>query len=296
LLLAPPGPWLYNAARIHIGLEMSFMTWDTSGNLAARMKAAREAKTAIVGEEKPVDFQELYALRARILGVLIRDARLAKGASVEEAAASLGILPQTVTAWELGQAHPSLPELELLAHELGVPVSHFWATETFTGNNPTLPLPQAEYVALRNRVVGALLGKASADAGLTPEMLAEKTGIPIEKITAYEMGQAPIPLTELTSLASATHVTLNHFLESGNRVGRWLELQENFKHFSEMPEAMQTFLSNPVNASFIELAMWFSELGVEDLRGIAESILHLSRLEPAELRRIAEGILNNITL
>ncbi len=273
---------------------MSFS--DMSGDLAARLKAAREAKAGAASAEKPVDFKELYTLRARILGVLIRDARLAKGCTVEECAASLGLNPQTLTAWELGQAHPSLPELELLAHELGVPISHFWSTETLTGNAQPNPLPQAEYVALRNRVVGALLRKARIEADLTPEALAAKTGIPAGTIDAYELGREPIPLTELTSLASATGVSLSYFLEDTNRIGRWIERQEHFRNFSQMPEDIRAFLSNPTNASFVELAMWFSEMEVEDLRGIAESILHLSRLEPEELRRIAEGILNNITL
>ncbi len=269
---------------------------DVSGDLAARLKAAREAKFGPAAEDKPVDFQELFALRGRILGLLIRDARLAKGCTVEECAASMGIAAQTLMDWEMGRAHPSLPEVELLAHELGVPISHFWATETMTGNTQPQALPQAEYVALRNRVVGATLRQARTTAELTPEILAENTGLTPAQITAYEMGQSPIPLTELTSLAAATNVSLSHFLESSNRVGRWLANQENYKSFSEMPDDMRSFLSNPVNASFIELAMWFSELGVNDLRGIAESILHLSRLEKDELRKIAEGILNNITL
>ena len=42
--------------------------------------------------------------------------------------------------------------------------------------------------------------------------------------------------------------------------------------------------------------MWFSTLGADELRGIAESILNLSRLEAARMRQIAEDILNDITL
>jgi len=42
--------------------------------------------------------------------------------------------------------------------------------------------------------------------------------------------------------------------------------------------------------------MWFSALNVDELRGIAESILHLSRLEASKMRQIAESILNDITL
>ncbi len=266
-------------------------------DIAARLKKQREQEgTDARPADRPLDFNELYALRSRILGVLIRDARLARNRSLESCAASLQISPETLEAWETGTKAPSLPELELLAYELGVPISHFWGTETFNGNAPHDGLQHTEYLALRNRVVGALLRKARTEADLSIEALAEQTGISPEKLKAYELGQEAIPLTELTSLATATNVALRVFLENTHRIGHWLELQENFRRFSEMPEDMQAFISNPVNASFIELAMWFSELEVNDLRGIAESILHLSRLQPEELRHIAENILNNITL
>ncbi len=264
--------------------------------IAERLKKQREEQGGAPLPDRPVDFPELYTLRARILGLLIRDARLAKGCSVEDCAASLEISPQTLLAWELGEASPSLPQLELLSFELGVPVNHFWSTQTLTGNSHPDVLPQDEYLALRDRVVGASLRQARAAAELSVEELAEKTGIAAEKIQAYELGQAPVPLTELTSLASATNVSLRHFLDSAGRVGHWLALQEEFQRFSQMPEEIRAFVSNPVNASFIELAMWLSQLEVDDLRGLAESILYLSRLNAQDFRRIAEGILNNITL
>ena len=157
-------------------------------------------------------------------------------------------------------------------------------------------MPRDEYVTLRSRVLGAQLRKARQDASLTLEALAEQVGLPPEQLAAYEMGQQAVPLTELTSIASATRVSLSFFLETGNRIGQWLALQESFKGFSELPESTRAFISNPSNRSFVDLAMWFSSLDVNELRGLAESILNLSRLEQGKMRRIAEGILNDITL
>lgn len=272
---------------------MSFS--DISGSLSDRLRRKREQKTGL-RQDEPIDFDELHTLRARILGVLIRDARLAKGCTIDDCAGNLHISPEELTAWEHGKAHPSLPQIELLAYELGVPVSHFWSSDTLTGEQEPSVLPYDEYQVLRDRVVGALLRKARTEAELTPAELAESTGIDVQKINAYELGRVPVPLTELTTLSSAVNVSLSYFLESKNRVGHWLTMQENFQRFNELPEDMRAFVSNPTNASFIELAMWLSEMGVNDLRGIAESILNLSRLNKEDMQKIAEGILNNITL
>ncbi len=273
---------------------MSFS--DVSGSLADRLRKIQEKKAPRTADEHPVDHEELYQLRARILGVLIRDARQARQRSTAALAAGLGIEEALLLDWEHGLSHPSLPQLELLAYELGVPVSHFWGAEMLPGNGTGSPLPREDYLELRDRVLGAQLRQARLDADLTLEQLGEQVGLPPEQLAAYEMGEAPVPLAELTSIASATKVSLAHFLESGNRVGQWLALQESFRRFSELPEATREFISNPSNRSFVELAIWFSALDVNELRGLAESILNLSRLEQGKMRRIAEGILNDITL
>lgn len=272
---------------------MSFS--DISGSLAERLKKKREGEAA-PQPDKPVNFQELYALRARIHGLLIRDARLARGRSIDDCADRLGIAPETFEAWELGLEHPSLPDLELLAYDLGVPISHFWSNQTMSGDGVERRLAQDEYLTVRNRMVGALVSQARQNAGLSLEALSEASGIPVTRLQAYEHGEAAIPLAELTTLASACGVSLSYFWDNHNRVGHWLDTQESFQRFSGFDEETRAFLSNPTNMSFIKLAMWFSKLGVEDLRGIAESILHLSRLEASRMRQIAEDILNDITL
>jgi len=271
---------------------MSFS--DISGSLAERLKKARAQGTQM--EERPPDHAEQLALRARILGVLIRDARLARNRTAAACAASLGVDEQTLLNWEYGLEQPSLPQLELLAYELGVPISHFWSTTTLTGESATQAVPREDYLTLRDRVVGVQIRRARTEAGLELDALSARTGIAAERLAAYELGQVSVPLAELTTLASALNVSLNSFLEAGNRVGRWLALQEEFQRFSQMPDDIRRFISNPTNRSFLELAMWFSALNVDELRGIAESILHLSRLEASKMRQIAESILNDITL
>ncbi len=61
---------------------------------------------------------------------------------MEECAASLGLAPETLESWELGMEYPSLPEMELLAYELGVPVSHFWSNQTLTRDTTPANCPR----------------------------------------------------------------------------------------------------------------------------------------------------------
>src|SRR6185295_13427996 len=81
------------------------------------------------------DHEEVHLLRARILGVLIRDARQASGKTQTEVAAELRVSEDHVRDWEYGRVAPSLPELEMLAFFLGIPVSQFWSTKTISAQD-----------------------------------------------------------------------------------------------------------------------------------------------------------------
>ena len=221
-------------------------------------------------------FDEIYQLRAKILGVLIRDARLAAQMTPEECAARMGGSVQLLAACEYGQANPSLSEIEMLAYVLEVPVSHFWSHKTISAQTVERQVPTRDYLELRDRVVGAMLRHARKEARLSQEELAHKVGLTVEDIQNYEFGVKPIPFVELTSLASAVDVNLSHFLEDSSRVGAWIELQEEYKQFSELDEELRRFVVKPVNHSYVELAYKLSRMSVEQLRGIAEGILDIT--------------------
>ncbi len=242
-------------------------------DLAARFRQ-RAGKNA-PQEQKPPNFEELYLVRARILGVLIRDARQALHMPAEECAERVGVSVETLEAWELGQSTPSLPQLELLAYALGVPISHFWGTETVLQQEKQR-VNTAEYVAVRDRLIGAVLRAARERANLSVEQLAAKAGVPAADITAYELGQRPIPTPVLATLASACNVSMSYFLENGNRIGQFLLLQEDMKHFSALPDDLRKFVASPVNRPYLELAQKIARLGSDELRRIAEAILEIT--------------------
>lgn len=244
------------------------------GDVSARLKKKQEENAPPPPEER--NHEEIYLLRARILGVLIRDARLANGMSEAEIATALGVSEDQVRAWELGEYAPSLPQLEILAYYLGIPVSHFWNTKTISNQEQERQVPNQQYNELRDRVIGAMLTAARKDAKLSQEELAKVAGLTVEQIAAFELGQQPIPFPELTSLSSAVRKSISYFLEDSNRVGSWLALKEEYQHFTELPEEMRAFVTQPVNQAFIDIAMRLSRLQVQELRAVGENILNIT--------------------
>ena len=92
--------------------------------------------------------------RAKILGVLIQDAREFSGRTMAECAEIVGITPEQFEQAENGEYEISLPELEALAIFFGVPMGHFWGSETLKAE----PDPDfGQMIALRHRVVGVIL-------------------------------------------------------------------------------------------------------------------------------------------
>ncbi len=244
------------------------------GDVSARFKKKQEEAAPPPPAER--NHEEVLALRARILGVLIRDARLAKGVTEVEVASALGVPEGQIRDWELGRGSPSLPQLEVLAYYLDVPVSHFWSTKTISSEQAARQVPQQTYNELRDRVIGAMLTTARKEAKLSQEEVAQATGLTVEQIAAYEFGQQPIPLPELTSLSTAVRKPISYFLEDSNRIGSWLTLKEEYQRFTQLPEEMRAFVIQPVNQAFIDIAMRLSRLQVQELREIGENILNIT--------------------
>lgn len=241
----------------------------------ARFKKAR-ADQDEQHEPKPMDFGESYRIRGKMIGVLLRDARLKAGRSLEDCARLLRTTPGVIESWEYGDEIPSLPQLELLAYYLDVPVSHFWGLDTLEAVRDEKISAQEEYMALRNRMIGALLRLAREDMGKSLDQMAEESGMPVEQITAYEMGEQAIPMHALTVLSNCVKKNIPYFLESHSHLGEWLSLREEWQHFTKLPDDIRRFAANPLNLGFIEIAVMFSQMPADKLRKVGESVLNIS--------------------
>jgi transcriptional regulator with XRE-family HTH domain len=216
-------------------------------------------------------------IRAKKLGVLIQDARLATGKSVDQCAEAIGVTPSKLTAYEYGDASPSLPELEVLAIYLDVPLSHFWGNRSISEDDKSSRnFDQKQLVNLRQRVVGTLIRQARTEADMSLDDLAERVGISESQLETYELGQSPIPLPLLEALIAELDLPIQDFRDKQGPVGEWSTRRHAIHDFLELPPEMQMFVALPVNRPYLELAKRLSEMPVDSLRLIGEGILEIT--------------------
>jgi transcriptional regulator with XRE-family HTH domain len=241
-------------------------------NIGARFKKIQQQN---VPQQNELDIDEFYRLRAKMLGVLIRDARMHASRTEEDCARIMGISIEEYAAWEYGDLSPTLPELEVLAFYLGIPVSQFWSQNTLNEEYTEASRTEDEYIKLRTRIIGAMLQQAREEADLTLEDIAEEAGLPAEQIRSYELGES-IPMHELTVLARAVKKNMTYFLEGSGQIGQLLASRENYQKFLELPDDLREFVSNPVNKGFIEIAIMFSRMPTDKLRTVGTSIVDIT--------------------
>jgi transcriptional regulator with XRE-family HTH domain len=216
-----------------------------------------------------------YAARAQRLGELIRDARLHAERSEEDCARVLGISTGSFEKAEQGEQVLSLPDLEALAIYLGVPMGYFWGTESL--GNRISDVDYAKLIDLRNRVIGVLLRQLRLKTRRTQKDLSQATGIESKDIRQYETGQTAIPYLHLEQLCQELDVPVEHFVENQRGpLGRHEADQKLRKLYQQMTPEIQAFLINPVNVSYLETAWRLSEMDVDKLREIAESLLDIT--------------------
>lgn len=220
---------------------------------------------------------ETLKIRSKILGVLIRDARQMAGKSVEDCAQVIGVEVPTFEDFELGDKAPSLPELELLAYYLDVPLEHFWGRSLMSEKDAaSRSLDRQQLVGLRQRVIGTLIRQAREDSALSLEETAQNIGIAQAELEACEMGEASLNLPLLEALSKVLNRPIQHFVDQHGPVGTWASQRRTVEGFLELPSELQEFVAKPVNHPYLEMAQRLSEMSVEKLRALGEGILEIT--------------------
>ena len=217
-------------------------------------------------------------VRAKIVGVLIQDARQVRGMSLADCAEAVGSTEAQFEAYETGQASPSLPELELLAYCMAVPLTYFWGDQVLSQieANGRAALPAAEIAALRHRIIGAQLRQARQQAKVEAEDLAASLGLTPDELLTVELGRRPLPLPSLELAAARLGVPVEHFFEVQGRMGEWDSAQRAFERFHQLSPEMRDFVSRPINEHYLRLAHQLSQMPLDKLRGIAASLLEIT--------------------
>jgi transcriptional regulator with XRE-family HTH domain len=196
---------------------------------------------------------------------------------VETCAKWLGVSQADFEAYESGELSPSLPELELIAYGLDVPLGHFWDDKALSqGDGTKAAFNASQFSQLRRRIIGAKLRKARLERGLSLEEISAKVNIDLETLSAYELGEQSIPLPALESLSGELGLTIRELQDQHGPVGAWINQQRAIHEFLALPPDLQEFVGKPVNLPYLELAQRLSEMSVEKLRAVAEGLLEIT--------------------
>jgi transcriptional regulator with XRE-family HTH domain len=216
--------------------------------------------------------------RNKIIGVLIRSARLRAGKSVSECAQALSLDPDWLTRAEEGREGVTLPQLESLAHMFRVPLGYL------LGEQELLEDPQAdrsppyhEIIILRRKIIGVILRQARHETGRSLDEIAPALGIPPERLARIELGQDEISLVELDMLAEALGISFARFVSEDLLPLTTPErAQRDMDRFMRLPAEVREFVLKPINIPYLQVAMNLSQMPSDTLRQIASGLLEIT--------------------
>lgn len=216
-------------------------------------------------------------LRNKILGALLKNARLSTGKQEEECALAIGVDREAYLAMEDGLSAPSLPQIENLAYTLDIPLDYFLDNRPLEEDAQIRTIQDTErLIQVRQRTIGALLKQARLEQNLSMEDLVEKTHIDADTMYSYEQGYKPVPLPVLEIISKATGRPLSEFTDHFGPVGRWKIQKNAVKGMVNLPPELQEFISQPGNLPFLELARKLSLQDMDHMRSCAKFLLEIT--------------------
>lgn len=150
------------------------------------------------------------AIRRKIMGTLLRHARLSAGRSQNQIAAALHVSKYRYGQYERGVQEISLPELERVAELCGVTLGYFFDDEANV-EDETLEIVHEVAPRIRRKALGILLRQARDMVGRSQRELAALLGIAPNRVSQYENGMQEISDAELEVLASQLNVEVGYF-------------------------------------------------------------------------------------
>jgi transcriptional regulator with XRE-family HTH domain len=216
-------------------------------------------------------------VRSKMIGVLVRAARLKAGKTVKECAEWLGCSSHIMSQYEHGRRAISLPELEVLAEVFRVPADHLWDEGMATPEQPEPGPEQDRLVELRHKEIGVLLRQARTKAGKTQRQCADVLGVSPDTMSKYEFGNKPVPFTQLEMMASYLETPLASFLQEGvvtsGVPGDRPELATPQEAWASLPTEIREFIRGPGSLPYLRMALRLYELPQGSLTQLAEAML-----------------------
>ncbi len=213
---------------------------------------------------------QALVLERKIIGVLIRAAREKAHRTVKQVAQQLGVTSARVLQYEVGAREISLPELELLAAYVRMPIAYFLSGETRI-EEQAIPFPAPQVLRTRRAIVGAKLKQARLAAGKSARECAAAIGRAPSAMTRYERGVADIPITELELLARTVQVNLDYFVQDG--APRVKSAVPDPEAWTRLPQELRTFILDPSSLPYLRMALKLRDLPADKLKELGEILL-----------------------
>ena len=224
-----------------------------------------------------MDYQLAINILSKKMGVLLRSARTQRGESKKTCGEIIGVTSRTINKYEIGEKSPSLPELEVLAYYLDVPLERFWedmAPDTHDKMENLKNLSQR--LELRNLKIGASLRKFRQDASLSMKEVSERLGLTTYRLKSYEKGSFAVPVAELNALLRLYDRELSDLIVDSGPIAEWAHAKKAGQEFTELPLELQEFILKPVNQPYLEIAQKLSQMSVDKMRDVAEGLLDIT--------------------
>lgn len=214
-------------------------------------------------------------LRTKMLGALLRQARMSSGKSLKDTGALIGVSGAVLSSYERGRRGISLPELEILAYQLNSPLGHFLTPSKAEAGkkaefNPTV------MVSLRQHFIGATIRAHREAIGLSQRELGKAAGIPASRLSRYEQGERPVPVAELEAISDALGDELRDYQDTRGPIGEWVSIQEAFQAFLRLPADLRAFVGSDGSEPYLRMAQRMSDLPVDKVRTMGEGFLEIS--------------------
>jgi transcriptional regulator with XRE-family HTH domain len=224
-----------------------------------------------------MDHKLAISILSKKMGVLLKVARTRRGESKKSCGDVIGVSSRMITKFESGEKSPSLPELEVLAYYLEIPLENFWE-ETAPDHQDRMKVLSnlQNRLELRNLKIGASLRKYRQEAKLSMKEVADKLGITTYRLKSYEKGTFPVPVAELNALVRLYDYQLNDLVVDSGPVAEWAHNIKAGDAFVELPQDLQEFVIKPVNRPYLEIAVKLSQMSVDQMRDVAERLLDIT--------------------
>jgi transcriptional regulator with XRE-family HTH domain len=205
------------------------------------------------------------------------DARLSKKISVEDISKQTGIAENRLILFENGSISPSLPELEILAYTYNLPMNHFWGRKILQSDaNNEFNEKFQTLLKIRNKIIGTNIKSKRQESEISSEKLAEKCEIDKDQLSKFESGEEEIPVPILEIIAKCLNCQIEDFFDNQGIIGAWRKENAEISSLKELPQEFREFITKPINAPYLDLAMKLSELDVQKLRMVAEGLLEIT--------------------